>query len=106
MSAAENDEFGIRPGEIAVALPERFDDVAALEEFMTAPSPALAADLARLDGDLMVCVLDADRQVPEWDVARKTTRMNIVAEAVLRANGFDDDAAKVMFHRTAGAYFV
>ena len=54
----------------------------------------------------MVCVLDADRQVPEWDVARKTTRMNIVAEAVLRANGFDDDAAKVMFHRTAGAYFV
>jgi len=60
----------------------------------------------KLDGDLMVCVLDADRQVPEWDVARKTTRMNIVAEAVLRANGFDDDAAKVMFHRTAGAYFV
>ncbi len=36
------------------ALPERFPDVAALEEFMTAPSPALEADLARLDGDLMV----------------------------------------------------
>ena len=35
-------------------LPERFEDVAALEDFMTAPSPALAADLARLDGDLMV----------------------------------------------------
>ena len=36
------------------ALPERFDDVAALEEFMTAPSPALAAELARPDRDLMV----------------------------------------------------
>jgi nucleoside-diphosphate-sugar epimerase len=36
------------------ALPARFEDVAALEDFMTAPSPALAADLARLDGDVMV----------------------------------------------------
>ena len=35
-------------------LPERFEDVAALEDFMTAPGPALAADFARLDGDLMV----------------------------------------------------
>jgi len=31
-----------------------FRDVEALEEFMTRPSPELAADLARLDGDLMV----------------------------------------------------
>jgi nucleoside-diphosphate-sugar epimerase len=36
------------------SLPLRFEDDAALEDFMTAPSPALAADLARLDGDLMV----------------------------------------------------
>jgi nucleoside-diphosphate-sugar epimerase len=35
-------------------LPERFADVAALEDFMTAPSPALEADLARAPGDLMV----------------------------------------------------
>lgn len=35
-------------------LPERFEDVAALEDFMTAPSAALAADLARVDGDLIV----------------------------------------------------
>ena len=34
--------------------PERFADVAALEEFMTAPSPALAADLERAPGDLLV----------------------------------------------------
>ena len=31
-----------------------FDDVAALEEFMTRPSPALAADLARAPGDILV----------------------------------------------------
>lgn len=36
------------------ALPERFDSVAALEEFMTTPSQALIDDLAALDGDIMV----------------------------------------------------
>ena len=35
-------------------LPERFEDVEALEEFMTRPSPALVDDLARIDGDLLV----------------------------------------------------
>ena len=35
-------------------LPERFADVEALEEFMSAPSPALAADLARVPGDILV----------------------------------------------------
>jgi nucleoside-diphosphate-sugar epimerase len=36
------------------SLPDRFDNVEALEEFMTAPTPALVRDLAGLDGDLMV----------------------------------------------------
>ncbi len=35
-------------------LPARFDDVEALEDFMSEPTPALAADLARIDGDIMV----------------------------------------------------
>ena len=35
-------------------LPTRFADVDALEDFMTTPSPALVADLARLEGDLIV----------------------------------------------------
>ncbi len=35
-------------------LPARFADVAALEDFMTAPGAALEADLARAPGDLMV----------------------------------------------------
>jgi len=35
-------------------LPDRFASVEALDEFMTRPSHALVADLARVDGDLMV----------------------------------------------------
>jgi nucleoside-diphosphate-sugar epimerase len=36
------------------ALPPRFEDVAALETFMSEPTPGLVADLARVDGDIMV----------------------------------------------------
>ena len=35
-------------------VPEKFESVAALEAFMTAPSPTLVADLAGLEGDLIV----------------------------------------------------
>jgi len=35
-------------------LPERFADVAALEDFMSAPGPQLAADLERAPGDILV----------------------------------------------------
>src|SRR5689334_24823992 len=36
------------------ALPDRFRDVEHLEEVMTAPSPGLAAELAAIDGDLII----------------------------------------------------
>src|SRR6266851_2277061 len=36
------------------ALPSGFDGVEDLEDFMTEPSPALCADLASVDGDIMV----------------------------------------------------
>ena len=36
------------------SLPDRFEDVAHLEEVMTTPSPALVDDLASADGDLLV----------------------------------------------------
>ena len=36
------------------ALPKRFEDVGALETFMSEPTPGLVADLARVDGDIMV----------------------------------------------------
>ena len=35
-------------------LPERFDDIDALEEFMTRPDPALVDDLAAIDGDILI----------------------------------------------------
>jgi len=35
-------------------LPDRFESIEALEDFMTAPSDALVADLARTPGDIMV----------------------------------------------------
>jgi nucleoside-diphosphate-sugar epimerase len=35
-------------------LPDRFENVEELEEFMTAPTPGLRADLERVEGDLMV----------------------------------------------------
>jgi len=37
-----------------VNLPQRFADVEALEDFMTAPAPALAAEFAALEGDLII----------------------------------------------------
>ncbi len=36
------------------ALPARFEDVEALESFMSQPTPELVADLARVDGDILV----------------------------------------------------
>ena len=35
-------------------LPARFDDVEALETFMSEPTPGLVADLARIDGDILI----------------------------------------------------
>lgn len=39
---------------MSTALPDRFDDVEHLEEFMTAPSPALVNDLENVSGDLII----------------------------------------------------
>ena len=38
----------------AEPLPERFADVEALEDFMSRPAPALVADLAAVDGDILI----------------------------------------------------
>ena len=38
----------------APSLPDRFDSVAALEDFITEPGPELSADLAGLPGDILV----------------------------------------------------
>src|SRR5262245_32874878 len=38
----------------AEPLPDRFESVAALEDFMTEPTPALMEDLARVPGDILI----------------------------------------------------
>src|SRR5205823_11215549 len=37
-----------------VTLPDRFRDVAHLEDVMTAPSPELVAELGKLEGDIII----------------------------------------------------
>jgi nucleoside-diphosphate-sugar epimerase len=39
---------------MSAALPDRFESVTALEDFMTEPTPALAADLAAVQGDILI----------------------------------------------------
>ena len=43
-------------------LPARFDTVEAVEDFMTTPSDALIADLARIPGDIIVLGVGGDRK--------------------------------------------
>jgi nucleoside-diphosphate-sugar epimerase len=38
----------------APVLPDRFESVAALEDFLSDPTPELAGDLARVDGDILI----------------------------------------------------
>lgn len=55
----------------------------------------------KLNGDdLMVAVAGS-----EWEAALMHARRNLVAAAVLRADRFSRQAAKVAFHRPTGAYF-
>ena len=46
-------------------LPARFDSVDAVEDFMTAPSAALIADLARAPGDIIVLGVGG-KMGPTW----------------------------------------
>ena len=56
-AAGGQDQAGVpREAQMTAAppLPERFESVAALEDFMTAPTPELVADLASVPGDILV----------------------------------------------------
>jgi nucleoside-diphosphate-sugar epimerase len=73
------------------ALPERFADIAALEEFMSAPSPALAADLARAPGDILVLGVGGKmgptlaRMAKRADPSRRVIGVARFSDASLRA---------------------
>jgi nucleoside-diphosphate-sugar epimerase len=73
------------------APPPRFADVEALEDFMTAPGPGLAADLARAPGDLMVLGVGGKmgptlaRMAKRADPARRVIGVARFTEKGLRA---------------------
>lgn len=80
-------------------LPERFADVEALEDFMTAPSAALAADLARAPGDILVLGVGgkmgptlarlAKRAAPERRVIGVARFSDAAVRARLEAQGIE-----------------
>ena len=81
------------------ALPTRFEDVAALETFMSEPTPGLVADLARVDGDIMVLGVGgkmgptlarmARRAAPERRVIGVARFSDPALKAVLEGHGVE-----------------
>jgi len=72
----------------APALPRRVDDVAALEDLLARPSEALVADLARLDGDILVLGA-AGKMGPTlaWMARRAAPSKRVVAVARFSERG-------------------
>ena len=81
------------------ALPQRFDSVEALEDFMTEPTPGLIADLAQVDGDILVIGVGgkmgptlarmAKRAAPGKRVIGVARFSNAEARASLEAHGVE-----------------
>ena len=87
-------------------LPARFDDEAALEDFMTAPSPALVADLERAPGDILVLGVGgkmgptlarmARRAVPDRRVIGVARFSDKALPDALRAHGIEPMACDLL----------
>jgi nucleoside-diphosphate-sugar epimerase len=75
----------------AAALPRRIDDVEALEELLARPSDAVMADLARLDGDILVLGA-AGKMGPTlaWMARRAAPAKRVVAVARFSEPGVRD----------------
>jgi nucleoside-diphosphate-sugar epimerase len=81
------------------ALPQRFDSVEALEDFMSEPTPGLIADLAQVDGDIIVIGVGgkmgptlarmAKRAAPGKRVIGVARFSNAEARASLEAHGVE-----------------
>src|SRR5262249_32822875 len=80
-------------------LPTRFEDVEALEDFMSEPTPGLVADLARVDGDIIVIGVGgkmgptlarmAKRAAPGKRVIGVARFSNAPSKAMLEAHGVE-----------------
>ena len=76
----------------APALPRRIDDVEALEDLLARPSEALVADLARLDGDVLVLGA-AGKMGPTlaWMARRAAPSKRVVAVARFSEEGVREE---------------
>ncbi|HEX8164795.1 MAG TPA: NAD(P)-dependent oxidoreductase [Beijerinckiaceae bacterium] len=87
-------------------LPERFDSVEALEDFMTEPAPALVEDLARVPGDILVLGVAgkmgptlarmAKRAAPERSVVGVARFSNAAARRALDRHGVETLACDLL----------
>ena len=58
-----------------MTLPDRIEDIDQLEDLMSTPTPALAADLARVPGDLLVLGVGGKMGPTLARMARRATRV-------------------------------
>jgi nucleoside-diphosphate-sugar epimerase len=77
------------------ALPTHFENVDALEDFMSEPTPALVADLARVDGDIMVLGVGGKMGPTLARMARRAAP----GRRVIGVARFSDPAARAMLER-------
>jgi nucleoside-diphosphate-sugar epimerase len=92
------------------ALPQRFEDVEALDAFISEPTPGLVADLARVDGDLIVIGVGgkmgptlarmAKRAAPGKRVIGVARFSNPAARASLDAHGVECIACDLLDRAT------
>jgi nucleoside-diphosphate-sugar epimerase len=95
------------------ALPDRFESVAALEEFMTAPTPELAADLAKVPGDILILGVAgkmgptlarlARRAAPDRRIVGVARFSDPSARAALEAAGVETVACDLLDRRAVAA---
>jgi nucleoside-diphosphate-sugar epimerase len=97
----------------APTLPDRFENVAALEDFMTEPAPELTADLARLPGDILILGVAgkmgptlarlAKRAAPGKRVVGVARFSDAKARAALEAAGIETLACDLLDRRAVEA---
>jgi nucleoside-diphosphate-sugar epimerase len=95
------------------ALPDRFESVAELEEFMTAPTPELAADLAKVPGDILILGVAgkmgptlarlARRAAPDRRIVGVARFSDPSARAALEAAGVETVACDLLDRRAVAA---
>jgi nucleoside-diphosphate-sugar epimerase len=97
----------------APSLPDRFESIAALEDFMTAPAPELTADLATLPGDILILGVAgkmgptlarlAKRAAPQKRVVGVARFSDAATRTALEAAGVETIACDLLHRRAVEA---